>query len=263
MRWLVLVMVVVLVGCRERAPRRDAPVRPSPGEAPAHVGAEPPQAAQLRAALVGVVRAGGVRDARVLEVMGRVERHRFVPEASLSEAYEDRPLPIGHGQTISQPGVVATMTEALRLTGYERVLEIGTGSGYQAAVLALMAKEVYSIEIVPQLGEMARERLATLGYGVKVRIGDGYRGWPEAAPFDRIILTAAPEEIPKALLDQLADGGILVAPVGEEYRAQQLVRVTRKGDHYQRELLAIVRFVPMVSERPATGSAPGRTSAPP
>ena len=156
-----------------------------------------------------------VRDPRVLAALAHVPRHELVPDEMREYAYEDRPLPIGHGQTISQPYVVAYMTEQLRLRGDERVLEIGTGSGYQAAVLAELAREVYSIEIVEELGERARADLARLGYSnVHVRVGDGYRGWPEQAPFDAIIVTAAPGHVPQPLIDQLAVGGRLVLPVG-------------------------------------------------
>jgi protein-L-isoaspartate(D-aspartate) O-methyltransferase len=172
-----------------------------------------------------------VKDERVLSAVRNVPRHAFVPDAPLRFAYADQPLPIGHGQTISQPTVVAMMTEALQLRGGERVLEIGTGSGYQAAILGRLAREVYTIEIVPELGEEARQRLERLGFGnVQVRIGDGYAGWPERAPFDRIILTAAPPEVPRALLDQLADGGILVAPVGREGEIQTLRPGRKKGN---------------------------------
>ncbi len=191
--------------------------------------------------------ARGVRDPRVLAAMRRVPRHELVPAESRAEAYQDRPLEIGHGQTISQPYVVAAMTEALELDGGERVLEVGTGSGYQAAVLAELAAEVYSIEIVAPLAERARADLARLGYGeVQVRTGDGYRGWPEAAPFDAIVVTAAPDHVPEPLLAQLADGGVLVLPVGE--RAQDLVRIRRRGDEFERETLFGVRFVPMTGE---------------
>jgi protein-L-isoaspartate(D-aspartate) O-methyltransferase len=162
-------------------------------------------------------------------------------------AYEDRPLPIGHDQTISQPFVVAYMTEQLELRGDERVLEIGTGSGYQAAVLALLVREVYSIELVKELGERARADLARLGYAnVHVRVGDGYRGWPELAPFDAIIVTAAPGHVPQPLVDQLALGGRLVLPVGGF--DQELLRVKRDASGLHREHLIGVRFVPMRGE---------------
>ena len=181
--------------------------------------------------------------------MSDVPRHQFVPSVSIWNAYADQPQAIGHRQTISQPTVVAIMTEALELSGTETVLEIGTGSGYQAAVLAKLSRQVYSIEIVRPLGEVARRRLADLGYSnVEVKIGDGYKGWPEHAPFDRIILTAAPPEIPQALSDQLREGGILVAPVGTT--EQRLVRWTKQGGKLQKADLGAVRFVPMVPAGP-------------
>jgi protein-L-isoaspartate(D-aspartate) O-methyltransferase len=190
----------------------------------------------------------GPWDPRVLEAMRSVARHRFMPGSPLRRAYMDTPAPIGHGQTISQPTMVAIMSQALSLHGTERVLEIGTGSGYQAAILSVLAREVFTIEIIPALGETAKSRLAALGYrNVEVRIGDGYKGWPERAPFERILLTAAPPEIPKALVDQLAEGGILVAPVGD-VPPQRLVRWTRVRGALKKEDLGAVRFVPMVRE---------------
>lgn len=188
-------------------------------------------------------------DDRVIAALSKTPRHLFMPLASLANAYEDHAHPIGYGQTISQPTVVAIMSDALALTGAERVLEIGTGSGYQAAVLSLLAKEVFSIEIVPELGEVARRRLEALGYSnVRVKIGDGYQGWSEHAPFDRVILTAAPRELPHALVEQLRDGGLVVAPVGEE--EQFLYRWTKSGGGLRSERLGAVRFVPMVSASP-------------
>ena len=189
----------------------------------------------------------GVRDPLTLAAMRKVPRHRFVPEAVAGEAYGDRPLPIGYEQTISQPYIVAFMTEALGLRGGEKVLEVGTGSGYQAAVLAEIAREVYTIEIVAPLAERARADLARLGYpNVRVRAGDGYKGWPEAAPFDAIIVTAAAPRLPEPLLEQLKDGGRLVIPVGEA--DQQLMIVTRTGKTFIRENVLPVRFVPMTGE---------------
>ena len=201
---------------------------------------------QLRDLMVrNQIEARGVSDERVLAAMRRVERHRFVPGQQVASAYEDHPLPIGHGQTISQPYIVALLTELCDLDGSEKVLEIGTGSGYQAAILSLLAKSVYSIEIVEPLGKNARRTLAELGFrNVEVRIGDGYAGWPEEAPFDVIILTAAPPKIPAALLGQLADGGILVAPEGEY--AQELVIITKLGGRLTRRTVTYVRFVPMI-----------------
>ncbi len=193
------------------------------------------------------IAARGVRDPRVLAALSRVPRHELVPEELRVRAYEDRPLPIGHDQTISQPYVVAYMTEQLELAGDERVLEIVTGSGYQAAVLAELAREVFSIEIVAALGERARADLARLGYrNVHIRIGDGYRGWPEQAPFDAIIVTAAPGHVPQPLIDQLAVGGRLVLPVGE--LDQELLRIERDADGIREEKLIGVRFVPMRGE---------------
>jgi protein-L-isoaspartate(D-aspartate) O-methyltransferase len=191
--------------------------------------------------------ARGIRDTRVLDAMRRVPRHEFVPEGQRRSAYEDRPLTIGYGQTISQPYIVAVMSEQLELDGSEKVLEVGTGSGYQAAVLAELAREVYTIEIVKPLAERAARDLERLGFGkVRVRAGDGYRGWPEAAPFDAIIVTAAPDHVPQPLVDQLAVGGRLVIPVGRFY--QDLVRLTKDEKGVHRETLLGVRFVPMVGE---------------
>lgn len=191
-----------------------------------------------------------VRDVRVLDAMRRVPRHAFVPNATLQRAYANAPWPIGYGQTISEPSVVAIMTEALDLRPTDRVLEIGTGSGYQAAILSLLANEVFTIEIVEPLGEAARARLEGLGYSnVHVRIGDGYAGWPEHAPFDRVLVTAAPPEIPKALLDQLAVGGVLVAPVGPSTEKQRLLRYRKSGRGIRVEDLGAVEFVPMVPEK--------------
>ena len=193
------------------------------------------------------IEARGVKNQRVLAAMRAVPRHELVPEALRDSAYEDRPLPIGHGQTISQPYVVAVMTEELDLGPGERVLEVGTGSGYQAAVLAELAAEVYTIEIVKPLAERAKSDLARLGYeNVYVRHGDGYRGWPEHAPFDAIVVTAAPDHVPQPLVDQLAVGGRLVLPVGRGI--QELVRITRDEKGVHEERLLGVRFVPMTGE---------------
>lgn len=193
------------------------------------------------------IAARGVKDKRVLQAMRDVPRHLFVPKEMQPYAYADSPLPIGYEQTISQPYIVAFMTEALGLRPVDRVLEVGTGSGYQAAVLSVLVREVYSIEIVEPLAKEATERLKHLGYtNVKVRAGDGYRGWPEEAPFDAIIVTAAPDHIPKPLLDQLSLNGRLVIPVGKAF--QTLIRITRTEKGYKKERLLPVQFVPMTGE---------------
>lgn len=202
--------------------------------------------AQREAMVREQIAAEGVHDARVLDAMRKVPRHEFVPADMKPYAYRNGPLPIGYGQTISQPYIVAFMTEALQLEVGMKVLEIGTGSAYQAAILAEMGARLYTIEIVPELCSSARDTLARLGYHVKLRCGNGYLGWPEEAPFDRIILTAAPPEIPQPLLHQLKEGGILVAPVGEG--VQTLVRLRRDNNMYKEERLLPVRFVPMVNE---------------
>ncbi|NNE08000.1 MAG: protein-L-isoaspartate(D-aspartate) O-methyltransferase [Gemmatimonadetes bacterium] len=189
----------------------------------------------------------GVTNPAVLDAVRAVPRHAFVPETYRSEAYDDHPLPIGEGQTISQPYIVALMTELLDPEPGDRVLEVGTGSGYQAAVLAELVSAVYSIEIVEPLARESAARLAALGYdNVTVKAGDGYRGWPEHAPFDAIIVTAAPGHVPKPLTEQLKDGGVLVIPVGDE--EQSLLRITRTGNAFKRESVIPVRFVPMTGE---------------
>jgi len=188
-----------------------------------------------------------IKDRRVLDAMLRVPRHEFVPEAMRGNAYMDSPLPIGHDQTISQPYIVAFMTEALALEPSHRVLEIGTGSGYQAAILGELAKEVYTIEIVVPLADRARETLKRLGYtNVHVRTGNGYLGWPEQAPFDRVMVTAAPDAIPPALIEQLKVGGLMAIPVGVGDQELRILRRTGKGMETLRTLP--VRFVPMTGK---------------
>jgi protein-L-isoaspartate(D-aspartate) O-methyltransferase len=200
-----------------------------------------------RAAMVAQqLEARGIRNPEVLRAMRATPRHLFVPANVRSLAYEDRPLPIGYQATISQPYVVAWMTELLDVSRKHRVLEIGTGSGYQAAILAQVAAEVYTIEIVPELARSAPETLRSLGHrNVEVRHGDGYKGWPEKAPFDRIILTAAPPEIPQALIDQLANGGRLVAPVGKTVAQELTVLEKDAKGVIRRRTEGGVSFVPM------------------
>jgi protein-L-isoaspartate(D-aspartate) O-methyltransferase len=191
------------------------------------------------------IAARGVSSELVLAAMREVPRHEFVPARLRDHAYEDRPLPIGFSQTISQPYIVAAMTELAELREGSRVLEIGTGSGYQAAVIHEIVGEVYSIEIIEELAQLAEQTLRQLGYdSAHLRHGDGYRGWPEEAPFDAILVTAAPPEVPRALLEQLAVGGHLVVPVGEFF--QQLERHTRTPEGIEKEVIFGVRFVPMV-----------------
>jgi protein-L-isoaspartate(D-aspartate) O-methyltransferase len=194
------------------------------------------------------MRQRGVADRNVLSAMERVPRHQFVPDHLRASAYADHPLPIGANQTISQPYIVALMTEIVKPHGQAKVLDVGTGSGYQAAILAELCGEVFSIEIVKELADQARTRLAAMGYdNITVRCGDGYRGWPEEAPFDAIVVAAAPDHIPEPLLDQLAPGGRLVIPVGRY--AQELVLVEKKSDgrlHQRR--VAAVAFVPMTGQ---------------
>lgn len=189
----------------------------------------------------------GIKDPTVLAAMRRVPRHRFVPTRYSAFAYIDGPLPIGHGQTISQPSLVAMMTEALTLKKTDKVLEVGTGSGYQAAILAELADKVMTVEILEPLASQAERTLAELGYhNVRVRVGDGYQGWPEEAPFDAIIVTAAPDHVPQPLLNQLAVGGRLILPVGRFFQTLELYRRTAEG--YEHKSLTLVRFVPLVGQ---------------
>jgi protein-L-isoaspartate(D-aspartate) O-methyltransferase len=189
----------------------------------------------------------GISDKKLLAAFEKVERHKFVPRDLRSLAYEDHPLPIGEDQTISQPYIVALMTEVLDLRKNDKVLEIGTGSGYQAAILAELVEQVYTVEIIDTLGRKAKKLLNELDYGnIEVRIGDGFRGWPEHAPFDAIIVTCAPAKVPQPLMDQLAEGGRLVIPVGVEW--QELILLKKKDGIISRETIAPVRFVPMTGE---------------
>ena len=212
----------------------------------AAMGGDTPATRAARNLLVdSEVVAAGVKDARVIEAMRATPRHEFVPGSQRRWAYVDMALPIGHQQTISSPFVVAYMTEQLRPKATDRVLEIGTGSGYQAAVLSPLVRDVFSIEIVPELGQKAAKTLQRLGYrNVHVKIGDGYQGWPEYAPFNKIIVTCSPEHVPRALFDQLVEGGELIIPVGERYQ-QTLYRLTKRGGKLEQEKLLPILFVPM------------------
>jgi protein-L-isoaspartate(D-aspartate) O-methyltransferase len=265
----VLALVVAagtLVGCPKREPGRSpgatsdavasttSESKPQPAAAAARPGVN--ERVQEREALVRVLADDGITNPRVLNAMRRVPRHRFVPEAVRDAAYENRPLPIGNGQTISQPYIVAAMTQAAAPEAQHKCLEIGTGSGYQAAVLAELCAKVYSIEYLVDVAAFGRDNLRAAGYSearVALRVGDGYRGWPEAAPFDVILVTAAPEHVPKPLLEQLAMNGKLVIPVGPESGVQELERWTRTGQGsadaaFRRETLMGVRFVPFLGE---------------
>lgn len=195
------------------------------------------------------IKARGVTNKKVLDTLLKVERHKFVPENLKRLSYEDRPLPIGEGQTISQPYIVALMTDLADISEGDRVLEIGTGSGYQAAVLAELSKEVFSIEIIPKLAKNASELLKELGYeNIKVKQGDGYLGWPEYAPFDVIIVTAAPINVPEELVEQLSEGGRIVIPVGEKGGQVLKLLVKSNGKVIEKDVIP-VRFVPMVKKK--------------
>jgi len=252
--------LLLVLGCEARSdpgPGRAAQVSTASDTGrPAAPKKSDERAAEREALFRSVEREAEVHDPRVLAALRRVPRHRFVPAPLSDRAYEDRPLPIGHDQTISQPTVVAVMTAAVAPASTDRCLEIGTGSGYQAAVLAELCARVYSIEYLAPLARFAEENLRGAGYledRVMLRTGDGYRGWPEAAPFHVIVVTAAPESVPKPLLSQLAAGGRLVIPVGPEGAVQELELWTRTGsgdgpNAFDRRTLMAVRFVPFLGE---------------
>jgi len=249
-RALLMVSFVLVMAAGECKPKSGPAAAPAPkGEEPSMSAESEKWFAQKREAMVRrQIEERGVQDPLVLKAMRKVPRQRFVPENSRPDAYNDYPLPIGHNQTISQPYIVAFMTEQLGLRGGEKVLEVGTGSGYQAAVLAEIAGAVYSIEIICELADSAQARLKILGYkNITVRCGDGYRGWPEQAPFDAIIVTAAPGKIPQPLLDQLKPGGRMVIPVGELMQELVLVSKLKDGRLEEKNVLP-VRFVPMKGE---------------
>ncbi|WP_010663601.1 protein-L-isoaspartate(D-aspartate) O-methyltransferase [Marinilabilia salmonicolor] len=206
-----------------------------------------PYQEQQEAMVRNQIIARGIKSKTVTDAMRKVPRHMFVPYNTRTFAYNDQPLPIGHNQTISQPYIVAYMTEALDAKAGDKVLEIGTGSGYQAAILAEMGIEVYTIEIIPELAETAKRNLKRTGYNnVNTRLGDGYAGWPDEAPFDAIIITAAPETIPQALVEQLKTGGTMILPVGPRESTQSLKKVVKRSKGIRQTTLLPVRFVPMI-----------------
>jgi protein-L-isoaspartate(D-aspartate) O-methyltransferase len=226
---------------------QDEKERLAPTGAPSEETLRGTPANALRDRLIDKLQREGITDEKVLAAMRKTPRHEFVPEEFRNAAYDNRPVPIGFEQTISQPYIVGYMTQLLQLKGGEKVLEIGTGSGYQAAVLAEIAEEVYTIEIVEPLARRAEETLQRLGYdNVKVKLGDGYKGWPEHAPFDAIIVTAAPEHIPQPLVEQLKEGGRMVIPVGTFY--QRIILVTKDSTGVTQQTNIPVRFVPMTGE---------------
>jgi protein-L-isoaspartate(D-aspartate) O-methyltransferase len=241
---LVLLVLIVLSACAQPTERAALPTPTSTPKDQADA-----VFAQARTRMVAEqIRERGITDPRVLAAMSKVPRHRFVPIDYLDEAYADYPLPIGYGQTISQPYIVALMTQYLALKPGEKVLEIGTGSGYQAAILAELTDQVYSVEIIEPLAERAETTLKALGYNVQIKIADGYYGWPEHAPFDAIIVTCAPDHVPQPLIQQLKDGGRLVIPIGPPGFYQTLWLIEKKGKQIISTNLGGVRFVPMLGE---------------
>ena len=237
LRLLLYLLAATVIGCQPRAASQDT-ITDSALAADSH---EPARGRMVDQQL----RARGISDRSVLDAMARVPRHRFVPAPLQHLAYEDHPLPIGFDQTISQPYIVAYMTEAAAVEPGDKVLEIGTGSGYQAAILGELAREVHTVEIVPELAERARAQLSLMGYAnVHVRTGDGYEGWPEHAPFDAIVVTAAPDHVPPALVEQLAVGARMVIPVGRGDQQMRVITKTARGMIDERTIP--VRFVPLV-----------------
>jgi protein-L-isoaspartate(D-aspartate) O-methyltransferase len=242
--WAAIAPVALLAAALPASCRREQPETQAPPAGPPATD----EFAKARRAMVEGLRAQGVEDKRTLEVMLQVPRHEFVPPDQRAFAYEDYPLPIGEDQTISAPYIVAFMTWKLDPKPTDTVLEIGTGSGYQAAVLSPLVKHVYTIEIIESLGKSAEERLKRLGYdNVTVRVGDGYQGWPEYAPFDKIIVTCAPTHPPQPLIDQLRDSGVMVIPYGELWD-QNLYILEKRGGRVHQQAVLPVRFVPMTGE---------------
>lgn len=248
MRHLAVLVLLVLMVFSACAQQGETTLTPTPSSTPENE-AEAAFAEAREEMVKEQIRGRGISHPRVLFAMAQVPRHRFVPKEYLNQAYADHPLPIGHGQTISQPYIVALMTQHLALRPGEKVLEIGTGSGYQAAILAGLTDEVYSVEIIEPLGQEAAATLKKLGYNVHCKVDDGYYGWLEYAPFDAIIVTCAPDHVPQPLIRQLKDGGRLVIPVGPPGFYQTLWLIQRKGEQFQSTNLGGVRFVPMLGER--------------
>jgi len=257
---LAALLVLALAGCSDRGPAADPLPVPVPSftgggsigdasPAPAQPVADDGFSNARKEMVEQHIQRAGVKDERVLQAMREVPRHRFVPEEQVGRAYDNRPLPIGFGQTISQPYVVGLMSELLDVQDGDKVLEIGTGSGYQGAVLAKLTDRVWSIEIIPELARRASSTLDNLGYRVEVKQADGYFGWPEQGPFDGIIVTAAPDHMPQPLIQQLAEGGKLVVPVGPTGTYQTLWRVTKRDGQIVSENITDVIFVPLVRDR--------------
>jgi len=235
-------LVLVLIACTISSCLPPAATSPPPTAS----AATDPFAAERELMVANHLRARDITDDTVLAAMAAVPRHHFVPEEYLRQAYGDHPLPIGYGQTISQPYIVALMTQLAEVKPGDKVLEVGTGSGYQAAVLAEVGAEVYSVEIIPELAATARQQLDELGYtSVTTAVRDGYYGWSEHSPFDAIVVTAAPDHVPPSLIQQLVDGGRLVIPVGPPGAYQTLWLIERKGDDLARRSIGLVRFVPL------------------
>lgn len=247
---LLTIMAGLLGAARGQEMVEPPPVEPQPvPEKSAPVDSIPGAAATRERMVAEQIVRRGIKDPRLLAAMRKVPRDAFMPEDVKHLAYDDRAIPVGLGQTISQPYIVAFMTESLALEPGDRVLEIGTGSGYQAAILAELVKEVFSIEIVEPLGQRAAAALASQGYkNITTRIGDGYRGWEDEAPFDAIIVTCSPNAVPQPLIDQLADGGRMIIPVGPEGEPQQLVLLRKAGGQIEEKKVLPVVFVPMTGE---------------
>jgi protein-L-isoaspartate(D-aspartate) O-methyltransferase len=247
--FVLCLLVVALVACETTQPVSPPPAALPASPSPGVSLTADPYTQSRKEMVVSQIQQRGVSASDVLEAMNAVPRHLFVPTDYLDQAYADHPLPIGYGQTISQPYIVALMTEKIQVKRGDQVLEIGTGSGYQAAVLAQLGAAVYSVEIIPELAQAADKRLKQLGYAVTVKQGDGYLGWEEHAPYDAILVTAAPDHVPQPLVKQLRDGGRLVIPIGPQGGFQTLWQFTRQGDDLKAIDLGGVLFVPLVREK--------------